>query len=63
MRFLSWKRIVVLGLLAVLVSVIVACGDDDGEAASQPTSTASETTTGSFIRDYAHADRRTCRPL
>ena len=47
MRFLSWKRIVVLGLLAVLVSVVVACGDDDGEAASQPTSTASETTTGS----------------
>ena len=47
MRFLSWKRIVALGLLAVLVSVVVACGDDDGEAASQPTSTASETTTGS----------------
>ena len=47
MRFLSWKRIVALGLLAVLVSVVVACGDDDGEAASQPTSTASETTPGS----------------
>ena len=31
MRFSPWKRIVTLGLLAGLVSVFVACGDDAGE--------------------------------
>ena len=31
MRFSPWKRIVTLGLLAGLVSVVVACGDDAGE--------------------------------
>ena len=33
MRFSPWKRIVTLGLLAGLVSVVVACGDDAGEGA------------------------------
>ena len=33
MRLLPWKRIVTLGLLAGLVSVFVACGDDAGEGA------------------------------
>lgn len=45
MRYLSWKRIVALGLLAVLVSVVVACGDDGEEVASQPASAASGTAT------------------
>ena len=31
MRFSPWKRIVTLGLLAGLVSVVVACGEDAGE--------------------------------
>ena len=31
MRFPSWKRIVTLGLLAGLVSVVAACGEDAGE--------------------------------
>ena len=31
MRFSSWKRIVTLGLLAGLVSVVAACGEDVGE--------------------------------
>ena len=35
MRFLSWKRIVALGLLAVLVSVVVACGEDEDEKPQQ----------------------------
>ena len=33
MRFSPWKRIVTLGLLAGLVSVVVACGEDAGEGA------------------------------
>ena len=33
MRFSPWKRTVALGLLAGLVSVVVACGDDAGEGA------------------------------
>ena len=36
MRFLSWKRIVVLGLLAVLVSVVVACGEDGDGGEGEP---------------------------
>ncbi len=31
MRFSPWKRIVTLGLLAGLVSLVVACGEDAGE--------------------------------
>ena len=33
MRFSPWKRTVALGLLAGLVSVVVACGEDAGEGA------------------------------
>ena len=36
MRFLSWKQIVALGLLAVLVSVVVACGEDEDEGEGEP---------------------------
>ena len=31
MQFSSWKRILVLGLLAVLATMAVACAEDDGE--------------------------------
>ena len=31
MRFSSWQGIIALGLLAVLVSVAVACGEDEGD--------------------------------
>ena len=36
MRLFSWKRIVAIGLLAVLVSVVVACGDDEDEGDGEP---------------------------
>ena len=36
MRLFSWKRIVAIGLLAVLASVVVACGDDEDEGDGEP---------------------------
>ena len=36
MRYLSWKRIVAFGLLAVLVSGVVACGEDEDEGEGDP---------------------------
>ena len=36
MQLFSWKRIVAIGLLAVLASVVVACGDDEDEGDGEP---------------------------
>ena len=57
MRFLSTKRIVSLGLLAVLVLVAIACGDDAQESATptvpaeaaEPTATAIPTPLPPFV--------------
>ena len=36
MQLFSWKRIVALGLMAALMSVVVACGEDEDEGEGEP---------------------------